>query len=619
MIRANFTAYGRYVTDSVNQWDLNHTLRVSGLNLTSAPEVHFSNANVDRAIVRQSTMTDHVVEVSIPNSLLQDPLTIKAHIGVYEGGTFKVVELVEIPVKPRKRPADYQIEDTDEEVYSFKRLENALANKADSAATAQADAALNARINNIVANANKTDGNSELVDLRTDAFGSVGASAGAIARKWQTKVAQSHTTGVGFLYSGFGGHVQFEPLTGGALQVTFPNSLTLIAPDNNGVSIPWESSCSDVASYITISGDGSAVLAMPYRTCFVYNVTDKRYHIRPVSYVTQGDIIAINNIYQSPVSGSIVDEHLWKSSETFKNYIAAQNAPATIPNKVKTFAGLFKDAGVVESFLFFTDQHKKQGDDWADNIATHLEEVKAVYDAAPVSFCVSGGDWLNDSDTRDEACTALAYIDSQMRAKFDKYYMVVGNHDTNYQGIDGEGGASYSGRLSNEALANLWGRSTGKMYYNFEGQNTTFFVFDTGIDWNATLDSYSLEQAKWYADSLKTFQGEHIAIATHMLHVSSTADYSPLVEKVCEISEAYNTRASVTISGTVYNFSDATGRVEFMFAGHSHADLTGTLHGVPYFITTMSAAGYDLVLVDYTAREIKLTRIGQGEDRVLII
>lgn len=171
MIRANFTAYGSYVTDSVNQWDLNHTLRVSGLNLTSAPEVHFSNANVDRAIVRQSTMTDHVVEVSIPNSLLQDPLTIKAHIGVYEGDTFKVVELVEVPVKPRKRPADYQLEDTDGEVYSFKALENALTNRA-----------TNARVDNILAHNNDTDGNSELVDIRTDNAGRIYASAGAAVR-----------------------------------------------------------------------------------------------------------------------------------------------------------------------------------------------------------------------------------------------------------------------------------------------------------------------------------------------------------------------------------------------------------------------------------------------------
>ena len=172
MVTANFSAYNKYVTDSLHQWDLNQVLQVYGLNLSSVPEVHFSNANTDRAIVRQATMENHIVSVAIPNSLLQDPLRIYAHIGIYEGSTFKVVELVEIPVIARKRPLDYQIETTDEEVYSFKALENRIAN-----------AATKDQVANIVANANSTDGNSELVDIRTDREGTVHPSAGEAVRE----------------------------------------------------------------------------------------------------------------------------------------------------------------------------------------------------------------------------------------------------------------------------------------------------------------------------------------------------------------------------------------------------------------------------------------------------
>lgn len=128
MIKANFSAYGTYVTDSLYQWDLNQVLSVSGLNLTVAPEVHFSNANMDRAIVRQASLINHIVEANIPNSLLQEPLTIKAYIGVYEGDTFKTVEVVEIPVMPKARPTDYRIETSDGEIYSFNALENKVDN-----------------------------------------------------------------------------------------------------------------------------------------------------------------------------------------------------------------------------------------------------------------------------------------------------------------------------------------------------------------------------------------------------------------------------------------------------------------------------------------------------------
>lgn len=175
MIKANFKAYSTYITESLHQWDINQTLEVTGLNLDSAPEVHFSNSNIDRAIVRQASIWNQVIKVDIPNSLLQEPHRIFAHIGVYEGDTFKVVEVVEIPVKPRKRPADYQLTDKDDEVYSFKRLENMLANKAD-------NSEINARVDNILAHNNDTNGNTELVDIRTGADGEAYDSAGTAVR-----------------------------------------------------------------------------------------------------------------------------------------------------------------------------------------------------------------------------------------------------------------------------------------------------------------------------------------------------------------------------------------------------------------------------------------------------
>jgi hypothetical protein len=122
MIRANFNTYNSYVTDSLYQWDLNQDLVINGLNLPTAPEIHFSNANMERAIVRHSTLESGVVTVRIPNSLLQSAPPIKVYVGIYEGETFKVIEKIEIPVIARERPSDYRIEDTDEEIYSFNEL-----------------------------------------------------------------------------------------------------------------------------------------------------------------------------------------------------------------------------------------------------------------------------------------------------------------------------------------------------------------------------------------------------------------------------------------------------------------------------------------------------------------
>ena len=175
MVRANFSAYGAYVTDSLHQWDVNRTLQVTGLNLSVVPEVHFSNSNMRAAIVRHATLDGDVVRAEIPNSLLQQPLRIKAHIGIYEGRTFKVVERAEIPVIPRKRPEDYDIEDSDEEVYSFKRLENEVANMV-----------TRAQFANLVVGVGS---DAELVDVRYGAAGEVHASAGEAVRYWSGNLA----------------------------------------------------------------------------------------------------------------------------------------------------------------------------------------------------------------------------------------------------------------------------------------------------------------------------------------------------------------------------------------------------------------------------------------------
>lgn len=118
----------RYTTDSLFQWDIEQVLEIHGLSLASDPEIHFTTKVLNGAIVRQCENVEGVIKVMIPNSLLQEPFTIVAHVGIYENDTFKVLEKVEIPVFKRERPDDYKIEDTDGEIYSFKKIENELSN-----------------------------------------------------------------------------------------------------------------------------------------------------------------------------------------------------------------------------------------------------------------------------------------------------------------------------------------------------------------------------------------------------------------------------------------------------------------------------------------------------------
>ena len=117
-----------YTVEPLYQWDLNQQLEVYGLSLATVPEVHFTNAAMDKAIVRQATMdAAGVIRAEVPNSLLQKPYTILAYICTYAGSTFETQYKLEIPVKGRAKPNDYTLVD-DPEVYSFNALENQVAN-----------------------------------------------------------------------------------------------------------------------------------------------------------------------------------------------------------------------------------------------------------------------------------------------------------------------------------------------------------------------------------------------------------------------------------------------------------------------------------------------------------
>lgn len=119
----------RYTVEPLYQWDKNQVLTIYGLSLASIPEIHFTNTGMDRAIVRQATMDDAgIISADVPNSLLQKPYTITAYVCIYEGDTFKSLYTIDIPVKARKKPGDYTIENTDGEIYSFNAIENKVEN-----------------------------------------------------------------------------------------------------------------------------------------------------------------------------------------------------------------------------------------------------------------------------------------------------------------------------------------------------------------------------------------------------------------------------------------------------------------------------------------------------------
>lgn len=290
-----------------------------------------------------------------------------------------------------------------------------------------------------------------------------------------------------------------------------------------------------------------------------------------------------------------------------------------IDSKSHEFSAML-NGGACEIFAFMTDPHLL-GSSGVFNQSTFKQYIGLLlkyYNETPVDWMICGGDWLNNGDTQAEACWKLGYMDATMRKLFKSYFPVLGNHDTNYQGVVSSDDSS-RGDLTHQAMVNLMFRENGNTYYKFKGNNTQFYVFDTGIDWETAMDSFKWEQINWFANALIEDDAAHTVIIQHIFYTYGTS-VNPMAANIQAVAGAYNSRTTLTLNGITYNFAGCTGKIACVVAGHSHADAIITQDvSVPVWLTTNMTDGntptFDLCIIDYTAGKMKSVRVGTGVNR----
>jgi hypothetical protein len=293
-------------------------------------------------------------------------------------------------------------------------------------------------------------------------------------------------------------------------------------------------------------------------------------------------------------------------------------------NKLIDLATLIKQTENFEYFLYFTDPHifKHNVDEYSmEKVIGTIEEIN---NNTSSQFVLCGGDWLQDQDSQQEAIYKLSRIYGIMNSKFDTFYNTIGNHDTNYQGVDDENNAN-SGLLSNGILTNLWFSKYGKNYYSFlTNKKTRFYTFDTGIDWVISMDSYRWEQIDWFATSLIENDDSKSIINVHILTNQASADIdnnglSPvdISQNILLIAKAYNDKTTITLNNITYDFSNCTGKVILLLAGHSHYDKVVNYLNIPCVLTINCdySCNCDIMLLDYTNNKFKTIRFGNGDNK----
>lgn len=443
----------------------------------------------------------------------------------------------------------------------------------------------------------------------------------------------------------------------GAITVTIGSRIVVRMQEWSG-SLIWSDISSDIVSAISIDGD-KATITIPNNTSLVLDTNDKLLHFRSMVLATYrkiSDIVLIQNAWALPVRGYIYEEYINRlvedmnengvidaaelRSQTFN--AAFHTGAIDFSEKCQEFSSLLLGDSVnnvtaptdFESFLFFTDPHLLEGTSsaWEQRCYEFMSQIQKYYNSTPTTFCLCGGDWLGNSDLPDQACFKMGYINGFMATMFNDSYLLVGNHDTNYQGKKDSESATYTTKLSVQSIVDLWYRKEKKAYYKFDGARTTFYCFDTGTE-NQSLaqnDGYQMSQAEWFAVSLLSDNSNHIALAMHIIYYNYNAEnlengIQPLTLLLSQISNAYNNRSTISVNGTTYDYSTSTGKVEFMIGGHYHQDVVGEMNGIPWIITTnvrhdeSVGPSFDLVMVDYDndTRAVKTVRVGNGENRTI--
>lgn len=292
-----------------------------------------------------------------------------------------------------------------------------------------------------------------------------------------------------------------------------------------------------------------------------------------------------------------------------------------ITDKCKEFSSLINNSGLSESFIFMTDPHLLgSGNTFDVNVfKDYIGLLQKYYNSLPVDWMICGGDWLNNSDYQSNACWKLGYMDATMRKLFKNYYPILGNHDTNYQGVVSATDSS-RGDLTHQTLVNLMFRTNKNTYYEWSGNNTRFFVFDTQTDWESEMNDFKWEQIDWFANKLLTNTNDHIIILQHIYYTSGV-NIAPMSEQLQSLSGAFNNKGEVTINGKTYNFTSAKGKIHCIIAGHSHRDAIITDSNIPVWLTANmmkdNIATFDLMFVDYVKNQIQAIRVGSGENRTM--
>jgi len=129
---------GNAITNLV-QYDRDVYVHIKDSRITTAYHVHFFNSTSEKALVMNSTYSNGVLSVKIPNDLLYQPHTIIGYVNVKKNGESKCLYGFKIAVRKKPMPHDWVHVDSKDYV-TFEEIIKECKKFAESASTSAANA-----------------------------------------------------------------------------------------------------------------------------------------------------------------------------------------------------------------------------------------------------------------------------------------------------------------------------------------------------------------------------------------------------------------------------------------------------------------------------------------------
>lgn len=281
-----------------------------------------------------------------------------------------------------------------------------------------------------------------------------------------------------------------------------------------------------------------------------------------------------------------------------------------------------------EGYIFFTDPHIYSNRITATESKRFYETILTYYKNTPAEFIVNCGDVLqgNTPLSKNDTVAELVFFNSIFN-KNSIYLPVFGNHD------DG----SYnnpSTTLTQNEINNAIFKQYDKSYYRYPTRKVNFIVLDSGSTNNFNqITGYRYEQLLWLKSTLEENQTKDVAVFVHQILQSGNVNLNSdtyrmlFMRHATKLMDEFNNRnaGSLVISGytsITYDFSNTTGRVRYVSAGHRHKENYTLMNNIPVFLTTKaiyenSVPTFDLCYHDMENDIIYLERIGYGKNRVI--